>query len=263
MSSVNILWSLQTDKVLEHLNNGKRIDGRKFDEYREIKLQRNVSECAEGSARVSLGNSDVIAGVKFSLGEPYPDSPEKGAMSVGGELLPLASPEFDTGPPSAEAIELSRVVDRNIREGGTIDFEELCITPKEKVWIVFIDFYALNYDGNLFDAGALACMAALQNAKIPKFEDGDIVKGEYSGNLKLKKMPLLSMFAKIGNHVVLDPNVAEEHALNARLHVSCNEDDQITAFQKGGNGSFTTKEIEDSVDIALKSTKALRKILLE
>ena len=39
-----------------------------------------------------------------------------------------------------------------------------------------MDLYVLNYDGNLFDAGTLAAMAALMNTKVPKFEDGKAVE---------------------------------------------------------------------------------------
>jgi len=103
----------------------------------------------------------------MDIGEPYPDTPEQGAMSTAVELIPLASPDFESGPPRANAIELSRVVDRGIRESKFIDLEKLCIESGEKVWIVFIDIHVLDYDGNLFDACSLAASAALLSAKVP------------------------------------------------------------------------------------------------
>jgi len=48
------------------------------------------------------------------------------------ELLPLASPMFESGPPREDAVELARVVDRGIRESESIDLSKLCITPGEK-----------------------------------------------------------------------------------------------------------------------------------
>mgnify|MGYP001589159361 CR=1 FL=1 len=64
-----------------------RIDGRKFDEYREIKVEYNVSKHAEGSSRVKIGNTEVIAGIKLEVGAPFPDKPDEGTIIVQ-HLLP-------------------------------------------------------------------------------------------------------------------------------------------------------------------------------
>ena len=55
-------------------------------------------------------------------------------MMTSTELAPLADQSFDPGPPREQSIELSRVVDRGIRESRMIDFEALCIEEGEKVW---------------------------------------------------------------------------------------------------------------------------------
>ena len=143
---ISALWDLRVDKVVADLKEGKRIDGRKVDEIRKITITHGVSENADGSARVKLGLTDVIAGVKMVPGTPYPDMPDEGSISVGAELLPMADPEFEVGPPRDEAIELSRVVDRGIRESKAIDFKDLCITEGEKVWVGFVDIYIINND---------------------------------------------------------------------------------------------------------------------
>ena len=194
---ISELWDLRVDKVVADLKEGKRIDGRKVDELRKISITRGISENADGSARVRLGETDVIAGVKMVPGEPYPDSPGEGSISVGAELLPMADPEFEVGPPREEAIELSRVVDRGIRESKAIDFSDLSIVEGESAWIGFVDLYVLNNDGNLFDACGMAAMAALLETKMPKLDGGRIVKGEYAGKLKVKAKPVLNTFAKI------------------------------------------------------------------
>src|SRR2546428_7608514 len=86
-------------------------------------------------------------------------------MSVG--LILMASPTCEAEPPRPEAIELARVVDRGIRESKMVNMEKLCITPKEKVWILFIDIHVLDYDGNLFDACSYAAVAALASTIAP------------------------------------------------------------------------------------------------
>ncbi|MCR4369319.1 MAG: exosome complex protein Rrp42 [archaeon] len=255
------LWDLRVDKIIADLKEGKRKGGRKIDEVRQITIDQRVSENADGAARVKLGETDVIAGVKMIVGEPYPDSPDEGSISVGVELLPLADPEYESGPPREAAIELSRVVDRGIRESKAIDFKTLSIEKGEKSWVVFVDMYVLNNDGNLFDACSIAGLSALLKTKMPKLEDGEIVKGEYAGKLSLNSKPLLATFAKIGNTVVADPNIDEEKSMTARFSVALTEDDNITAFQKGLSGSFKVSEIDAAIEVAMKNTKQIRKLL--
>jgi len=255
----NILLEFKAEKVLSNLKESKRSDGRKLDEYRKVVIEKDLYQNAEGSAKVSLGNTEVIAGVKFILGAPYPDSPDEGTISVGTELIPLASPFFETGPPSMDSIELARVVDRGIRESKAIDFKKLCIKEAEHVFIGFVDIYAINYDGNLFDACSIAAISALNEAKMPKVDDGKIVKGEHSGKLKLKRKPLLSTFAKIGNALVLDPDLLEETAMQARFSVATTEDNYLSAFQKGLSGSIKKEDVDNAIDIAFKASKEIRK----
>ena len=69
------LTKLMLAKMFEQ---GKRFDSRKLLEYRNIELSTGVSNKAEGSARVKFGKTEVVVGVKLEVGEPYPDSPDKG-----------------------------------------------------------------------------------------------------------------------------------------------------------------------------------------
>ncbi|MFH1391646.1 MAG: exosome complex protein Rrp42 [Candidatus Diapherotrites archaeon] len=261
MNSSSELWDLRVDKVIADLKKNIRADGRKVDDMRQVVITEDVSHNANGEARVKLGETEVLAGVKMILGEPYPDSPDQGSISVGAELLPFADPEFETGPPREAAIELSRVVDRGIRESGAVDFKSLSIVEGEKCWIGFVDIYPLNNDGNLFDAFGIASLKALQGTQLPKIEDGEVVKGEYAGKIKLNAQPILNTFAKIGNVVVADPTISEEKAMNARFSVAVTEADNITAFQKGLSGSFSVSEIDTAIDVALKNSKQIRKLL--
>src|SRR3989344_3852771 len=174
MSSMN-LSNLTYNTLLKMLAAGKRFDGRKLLEQRDLSVEYNVSYKAEGSARVKLGKTEVIAGVKIGVGEPYPDSLDKGNLSVSGDLLPLASPRFESGPPKYNSLELTRLVERAIRESGVIDLSKLVIKEGEKVWSVMIDIYPINDDGALIDAASIAAMAALMQTHLPELgEDGRI-----------------------------------------------------------------------------------------
>ena len=95
---------MNDDYIRTLVEKGKRIDGRKFDEFRKISVETGVSKNASGSARCKIGDTEVVVGVKFDLGEPYSDSPDEGTIMVTAELIPLASPEFESGPPGVKSV---------------------------------------------------------------------------------------------------------------------------------------------------------------
>lgn len=240
-----------------------RIDGRGFDQFRQIKIETGIITNSEGSARVKIGNSVVVAGVKADVHEPYPDTPNEGFLIVDCELMPFASPEFEPGPPSPEAIEIARVVDRGIRESGSIDTEKLCITPGELVWGVHIDLHVLDHDGNLIDAAGLAALAALLTAKMPELdaEKKHATYGKLAGKLPMKDRPIPVTINKIGSTLLIDTSAEEETGLDARITITTNTEGNLCAIQKGGNGFFTTAELETAVDLAIAKGKELRKLL--
>ena len=81
--------------VTELLKKDARQDGRKPLEYRQpISVRYKVADTAEGSAEVQIGETIVQAGVKLSIGEPYPDTPDEGCLMVGAELTPLSNPKL-------------------------------------------------------------------------------------------------------------------------------------------------------------------------
>src|SRR3990167_721730 len=211
---------LTAERIKEYLQEGKRFDGRKLDEFREITIESPVSNKAEGSVRVRLGKTEVVVGIKMEIATPYPDSPDKGNLMVTSELLPLSSPRFESGPPKFPAIEVGRLVDRAIRESKFIEFEKLCIKEGEKVWAVFIDIYSINDDGNLIDAAGIGAVAALKMAKMPKYneETGKALYDEPTNeSIPLRKeFPICITSHKIGEKIIVDPTLEEEDVSEAK-----------------------------------------------
>jgi len=244
-------------------NKGQRDDSRRLDEFREIRIEVNPIANAEGSARVCIGKTDVIVGVKLSVGEPFPDKPDEGVLISNAELSPMAHPEFEPGPPSEAAIELARVVDRGIRESHAIDVKKLCMKAGEKVWMVNIDTQVMNHDGNLIDASSLAATVALRNVQMPRYDEKtekiDIEKK--TGALPLKDSPIAVTIYKIGSKLVVDPTYAEEQASTARLTVSTTEDRQIAALQKGGIEPLSLDEIRECFRLSMEKGKEIRKLI--
>jgi len=250
-------------QIAQLIAKGKRLDGRGLNDYREIKIEQGIIEKAEGSARVLLGKTEVMVGVKIETGEPFPDTPNEGVLTVNAELVPLASPTFEPGPPDENAIELARVVDRGIRESKAIDLEKLCIVPGKKVFVLFVDIYVLNHDGNLIDASALAAMAALMNTKVfnHEVENGEVKVKPGFTPLPIRRHPVAVTFAKINDKLVVDPWLEEEQIMDARLTITTDDDGNVCAVQKGGSGCFTLKQVLEAVQIAREKASEIRKKL--
>jgi exosome complex component RRP42 len=257
----SLVTKVKLKQIEQIIEKGKRLDDRSLTDYREIKIEQGVIEKAEGSARVFLGKTQVLVGVKVETGEPFPDTPNNGVMTVNAELVPLASPNFEPGPPDENSIELARVVDRGIRESHAIDTEKLCIEPGKKVFVVFVDVYVLNHDGNLIDASAIAAVAALMNTKMPNYEikDGELkIKQGYT-TLPMKSHPITVTIGKINGHLIVDPWIEEESVMDSRITFATNEDGNICAIQKGGSSYFTPQQILEASKIALVKAAELRK----
>ena len=257
------MTNITRDYVLSLLDKGFRLDERKLDEYRNIKVEYGISSrSAEGSAKVTIGKTEVVAGVKLEIGEPYSDKPDEGSIMINMELLPFSNPEFESGPPSIASIEISRVVDRAIREGHALNFKKLCIKSGEKMWMVIVDIYPLNDEGNLFDAASLAALAAIKDAKFPKIENDKVNYSEKTKqSLPLEHLPLSCTVLKIGNHFVIDPLPEEEKAVDARLTIGVLDNGEVCSLQKGEDSGLSIQDIKEMVGLAVKKTKELRKAL--
>ncbi len=247
------------ERIREYLSKGNRFDGRSLDEFRELEIETGISNKAEGSAKVKLGKTEVLVGIKMDVVEPYPDSPNKGNLMVTSELLPLSSPRFENGPPKFPAIELGRLIDRAIRESKFIDFEKLCIKEGEKVWAVFIDIYSINDDGNLLDAAGIGAIAALKSAVMPKYDEktGKVSYGEFTDKkIPLSdEIPIVTTIHKIGKSILVDPILEEEDVSETRVTIGGTLNGSIFSMQKGNSKEIDIDEMKKMLDISEKSRK--------
>lgn len=251
-------------RIERYLAEGKRFDGRNPEEFREIIIETGVSKKAEGSARVKIGKTEVIVGIKLDVTTPYPDSPNKGNLMTTAELLPLSSERISLGKPGIDSVELGRVIDRGVREGKFIELEKLCIKEGEKVWNVFIDIYSINDDGNLLDAAGIGTVIALKEAYMPKYdvEKEKVVFGEFTK----EKLPLSKNITfpitvhKVGENFLIDPTREEEDIVTSRITIGMNKEG-ISSMQKGKEGILSIEEFNKALDIAEKAwTDIFKKI---
>lgn len=257
MSSV--LSEIRKDYLYNLVLKGERADGRRFDEYREISIEKNVISKAEGSALVKLGLSQVMVGVKMQPGEPFPDSPNRGVIITNAELVPLASPTFEPGPPNEVGIELARLVDRGVRESKAVDLEKLCIIPGKQVWVIFIDVHILDDCGNIKDASSLGAIAALLTTRVPASRFG--LGEDYS--LPVNDVPIATTAIEFGDVLMFDPDVDEESIANTKLTVISTADGSICGMQKSGPGMLTPEQAYRIVDIACQKAREIREKFLE
>jgi len=251
---VSVVSEITHDQLRRLASKGMREDGRAFDQARKLTVERGILEMAEGSARVRLGETDVLVGVKIDVGTPFPDRPNEGILLTGAELRPIAHADFEAGPPSEDAVELARVVDRGIRESGMLDLKLLVAAPGLKAYIVHVDVQPLDHFGNLFDAANVGAVAALHCATVPakRFGLGDDFP------MPIAESPISTTFVKIGGHVMLDPTLKEEMVADARLTVTTDSKGDIRAMQKGLSGAYTFGDLKDCVQLARRKAAEVR-----
>ncbi|MFZ2070733.1 MAG: exosome complex protein Rrp42 [Halobacteriota archaeon] len=256
---LEIMDDIWIDSVRNMVKVGDREGGRDFREYREITVERDIIKKAEGSARVKIGDTDVLVGVKLEPGEPFPDTPAEGVIITNAELVPLASPEFESGPPNENSIQLARVVDRGIRGSEAIDLEQLCIEEGEKVWMLFLDIHVLDNSGNLVDAAALGAIAALLNTRIPN--DRYDLTG--TDSLPVRDTPVAVTMVEIEGNILVDPNYNEENAATSKLTVISNADGTLSGMQKSGSDGLKEETIVKMVEIGIQKAGEIREKHLE
>ena len=260
-----VLETIRKAQMVQLLAQGKRIDDRALDQTRDLKIETGVIPKANGSARVTLGDTQVIAGVKIATGTPFPDTPDKGLLVVNAELLPMSSPFAEPGPPSEDAIELARVVDRGIRESEMGDLTKLCRVPGKTVVTVFVDCNVMNVDGNLFDATSYAVVSALRTSKMKKYAVKD-EKAEATEDwipLPVERTPVSVTLARIGDRLVVDPNTEEEAAMEMRITITTDDDGNVCASQKGEAAGIAPEQVLQAADTSIKVGKQVRSKILE
>ena len=236
-----------------------RLDGRGRWDRRSVQLVTDCLPNAEGSAKVTWGETTVYAGVKFEQRQPYPDRPDEGGLMTSAELRPIAGVQYEPGPPSPESIELGRIIDRGIRESGCIDVKALCVLPGEKAWFVNLDIHIIGDRGNMFDAGGLAAIAALHSTTVPasRFDLGE------DRRLPVSKMPVMCTFTRVGGRLVYDADHQEELAGNERLSITVGEDGHLHSLQKGLKGVFSWNEFNEMFEVAQQRASELRDLIAD
>jgi len=260
-----VVEDVKRESIRSLIADGKRADGRAFDQLRELTYETNVISTTEGSCLLHMGDTQILVAVKTAAGEPYPDSPNEGVLITSAELVPLASPDVESGPPlsSDKYIEIARVVDRSIRESKMIDFSKLCLEKGKYVIVVFVDIHTLDDGGNLIDGATLASVIALTACRMKKWElkDGKPVAAEQTQPLPITRVPIACSVAKFGEALLVDTTHEEEIGMDSKIVFGLDEGEHIRAMQKTGSGPWSREQIKAALELARRTVSDLRKKL--
>eukprot|EP01135_Chromosphaera_perkinsii_P011640 Nk52_evm23s2462 gene=Nk52_evmTU23s2462 len=178
-----------------------REDGRTNLDMRALSVQTGILSNTYGSARLQLGPTELLVGVKADLAPPLTDRPASGRIEFSVDWATSQQQQMGGAAKEKVACDLEEMLYRMMNNTDhlfvTREEEEennvLCIVPGKYVWLLHVDVLILthrlcgntdsgNY-GNLFDAASLTVRAALANTKIPKVRvisggsDGDAANG--------------------------------------------------------------------------------------
>ncbi|KAF9157653.1 hypothetical protein BGX21_001866 [Mortierella sp. AD011] len=252
--------------LLSALKEGARIDGRKFYDFRTLRLSFGSDY---GAVEVQLGNTRVLAKVSCEVIRPFSDKPTEGFLMFNTELSPMASAAFEIGRQTDEEVLVSRLIEKAMRRSRALDTEGLCIVAGEKVWSIRVDIHFLDHDGNLVDAACIAAITALQHFRRP---DVTVVGEEVTIHsleqrnpvpLSIHHIPICVTFAFFdnGEHVLVDPTHLEEQIKEGDMTITMNVHKEVCALSKAGGIPMEVDQILQCSKIAtVKATEITAQI---
>jgi exosome complex component RRP41 len=214
-------------------DNGLRVDGRRIDELRPVKLEVGVLDKADGSAHIEHGKNKILAAV-YGPREAHPKHialADRAVVRCRYHMAPFSTDERKSPAPSRREQELSKVIRESLEPSIMSEY-----FPRSTIDI-FIE--VLQADAGTRCAGITAASLALADAGIPMRE---LVAGCAAG--------------KIEGKVVLDLSDIEDKQGEADLPVALMPKSNVISLLQM-DGSFTEDEFRQAFDM---TTNACRRI---
>ena len=210
----------------------------------------------------------AMASISASLEAPYADRHSEGSITFEVTHTAMAGFGSDFARTKEDAVELSRLVERGLRESRAVDLEALCVQPGRKVWHLQVDVRLLDNCGNATDAVGLAALGALCAFRRPDVTvDPDAPGGiiihpptdKEPLPLTLHHLPLPISFAffEAGEVIALDPLSKEEAAASGSFTVTMNPQGELCAAQKAHGVGITPAQVMQCMRIAATKVKDL------
>jgi exosome complex component RRP42 len=148
-----------------------RSDGRARLDYRPMTLQTDVVAHANGSARLKLEQTDVLAAINLSMHAPdLTKSRCEGSIQCAVEQSAACVVDQEERAVQAKNFLLTAELQRLLAHSHALPLTSLVIIPDKQVWQVNIDVLVIENAGNLMDAIVMAVKAALVTTTMPPIE---------------------------------------------------------------------------------------------
>lgn len=227
------------------ISEGARPDGRPLARARPSSVAIGVAGTAHGSALVKVGRTTVMAAVKLEACQPDPDAPDRGFLDVVVEFPPMCSASTRPGRPNDDAHFVARRIEDALLDSAAIDKRKLSIKEGLWVWKICLDIYCLDHDGSVLDAGLMAALAALRDAKVPRVVVDDRGKITYGGGkndesssnegkIEVAAAPVAVTTALYRKHLIVDPDAEEEALADATVTVTMDGAHKVVGVHKPG-----------------------------
>jgi exosome complex component RRP41 len=212
---------------------GCRLDGRKPDELRPIKIEVGVLSNADGSAYIEHGKNKILAAA-FGPREMHPKHlslPDRMVLRCRYHMAPFSVQERKSPAPSRREVELSKVIKESLEPSLFVE-----LYPRTGV-DVFIE--VLQADGGTRCASITAASLAIADAGIP-----------------MRDLVVACAAGKVEDTVVLDLMDTEDKVGAADVPVAFMPNlNAVTLLQM--DGILSPEEFEKAVNMA---TEGCRKI---
>jgi len=212
---------------------GLRLDGRKADELRPIKIEVGVLSNADGSAYIEQGKNKILAAV-FGPREMHPKHlalPDRMVLRCRYHMAPFSVQERKSPAPSRREVELSKVIRESLEPSVFLEYY-----PRTGI-DVFVE--VLQADGGTRCASITAASLAIADAGIP-----------------MRDLVVACAAGKVDDTVVLDLMDTEDKAGVADVPVAYMPNlNAVTLLQM--DGILTPDEFENAVNLAMEGCKKI------
>ena len=233
-----------------------RIDNRKPEELRAVKLQTGYLATAEGSAFIELGNTRVLCAA--SLEESVPQwlrGSGRGWVTAEYAMLPRATAtrtprEVQRGRQSGRTLEIQRLIGRSLR--NVVNLEAL----GERTIIVDCD--VIQADGGTRTAAITGAYVALALAIRQLVEYGVVAENPLTGAVAAVSVGILE------GEPVLDLCYEEDAQAEVDMNIVMTDQDRFVEVQATGEkAAFTDEQLARMLELGRGGIKKLLEIQRE
>lgn len=187
---------------------GRRIDGRRLDEMRPLRIEAGVLKRADGSAYLELGNNKILVAV-YGPRELHPKHlqiPDRAVVRCRYNMAPFSVQERKRPGPDRRSVELSKVIREALEPVIFVEY-----FPRATIDI-FIE--VLEADAGTRCAGITAASVALADAGIPMRDlVSAIAVGKIEGRLALDLSSTEEQYGEADMPVAISPRLGRIHLL--------------------------------------------------